>query len=175
MAWCHQATNHYLSQCWPSSLSPYGVTRPQCVNVNTRRAHKFLWTRGDNRYITDTQFWQNKYSCEHCNFTTTDLIHTISRCMGPSWAIDVTCHCHWPAGPCENSCLALQTPKIFGRCNSKTAGLIRAISSSKNPCRSLYVQRLGHQPVGPLHEFMADTQILADTVIPQTLDRFVPS
>ena len=32
MAWCRQATNHYLSQCWPTSLSPYGVTRPQWVN-----------------------------------------------------------------------------------------------------------------------------------------------
>ena len=32
MAWCHQATSHYLSQCWLSSLSPYGVTRPQWVN-----------------------------------------------------------------------------------------------------------------------------------------------
>ena len=27
MAWCRQATSHYLSQCWPRSLSPYGVTR----------------------------------------------------------------------------------------------------------------------------------------------------
>ena len=31
MAWCHQATSHYLSQCWPRSLSPYGVIRPQWV------------------------------------------------------------------------------------------------------------------------------------------------
>ena len=23
MAWCRQATSHYLSQCWPSSMSPY--------------------------------------------------------------------------------------------------------------------------------------------------------
>ena len=29
MAWCHQATNHYLNQCWPRSPTPYGVTRPQ--------------------------------------------------------------------------------------------------------------------------------------------------
>ena len=27
MAWCCQATSHCLSQCWPSSLLPYGVTR----------------------------------------------------------------------------------------------------------------------------------------------------
>ena len=31
MAWCHQATSHYLSQCWPRSLSPYNVSRPQWV------------------------------------------------------------------------------------------------------------------------------------------------
>ena len=29
MAWCRQATSHYLSQYWPSSMSPYGVTRPK--------------------------------------------------------------------------------------------------------------------------------------------------
>ena len=32
MAWCRQATSHYLSQCWPRSLSPHGVTRPQWIN-----------------------------------------------------------------------------------------------------------------------------------------------
>ena len=33
MAWCHQATSHYLIQCWPRYLLPYGVTRPQWVEV----------------------------------------------------------------------------------------------------------------------------------------------
>ena len=32
MAWCRQATSHYLNQCWPRFLPPYGVTRPQWVN-----------------------------------------------------------------------------------------------------------------------------------------------
>ena len=32
MAWCHQTTCHYLSQCWLSSLSPYGIARPQWIN-----------------------------------------------------------------------------------------------------------------------------------------------
>ena len=31
MAWCRQAPNHYLSQCWPRSMSSNGVTRPQWV------------------------------------------------------------------------------------------------------------------------------------------------
>ena len=28
----NQVTSHYLSQCRPRSMSPYGLTRPQCVN-----------------------------------------------------------------------------------------------------------------------------------------------
>ena len=32
MAWCHQATSHYLSQCWPKSMSTCGFTRIQWVD-----------------------------------------------------------------------------------------------------------------------------------------------
>ena len=28
MAWCRQATSHYLSQCGTKSMLPYGITRP---------------------------------------------------------------------------------------------------------------------------------------------------
>ena len=31
MAWCRQATSHYLSRCWPRSMSSYGITRPHWV------------------------------------------------------------------------------------------------------------------------------------------------
>ena len=31
MAWCRQAPSHYLSQCWPRSMSPNGITMPQWV------------------------------------------------------------------------------------------------------------------------------------------------
>ena len=44
MAWCCQATIHYLNQCWPRSMLPYDVTRPQWVNHNilimTESCHK---------------------------------------------------------------------------------------------------------------------------------------
>ena len=35
MAWCSQATSHYLSQCWPRSMLPNGITitRPQWVKT----------------------------------------------------------------------------------------------------------------------------------------------
>ena len=38
MAWCHLATRHYLSHCWPRWLSPYGVTRQQSVNESCTRS-----------------------------------------------------------------------------------------------------------------------------------------
>ena len=49
MAWCRQATSHYLSQCWPRSLSPYGVIRPQWVNIQYTLWHicgidQILWS-----------------------------------------------------------------------------------------------------------------------------------
>ena len=28
-----QATSHYLNECWPRFLPPYGVTRPQWINI----------------------------------------------------------------------------------------------------------------------------------------------
>ena len=53
ITWCHQAPSHCLTQCWPSSMSPYGVTRPQWVNmytyvnkshINTLRHSNWPWT-----------------------------------------------------------------------------------------------------------------------------------
>ena len=31
MAWCRQATSHYLNQCSPNYMTPHATTRPQCV------------------------------------------------------------------------------------------------------------------------------------------------
>ena len=41
MAWCCQATSHYLSQCWPRTLSSYGATGPQWVN--SLRINDAIW------------------------------------------------------------------------------------------------------------------------------------
>ena len=42
MTWCRQATSHYVSQCWPRCLSPYGVPRPEWVNVARSSAASLL-------------------------------------------------------------------------------------------------------------------------------------
>ena len=45
MAWCRQATSHYLSHCWSIFFLPYGLTWPQCIN-SLRSTDPFIhqWT-----------------------------------------------------------------------------------------------------------------------------------
>ena len=38
------STSHRLSQCWPRSLSPYDVTRPQCVKALSEHFMTFEYT-----------------------------------------------------------------------------------------------------------------------------------
>ena len=52
MAWCRQATSHYLCQCWPRPPSPYGVTRPQGVKVKLPLS-KVSWAQKSFRYSLD--------------------------------------------------------------------------------------------------------------------------
>ena len=40
------ATSHYLSQCWPRSMLPYGITKPQYVLIDTLPWYVHL------RYVT---------------------------------------------------------------------------------------------------------------------------
>ena len=42
-----QAISHYLSQCWPRYLSPYGVTRPQWVKIISVSG-RFRWPKWRN-------------------------------------------------------------------------------------------------------------------------------
>ena len=48
MAWCHQAASHCLNQCWPSSMSPCGITRDQWINT--------LRPRQNGRHFADDIF-----------------------------------------------------------------------------------------------------------------------
>ena len=48
MAWCCQATSHYLNQCWLRYLTPYGVTRPQWV----KESISFKFSRLRDAYVT---------------------------------------------------------------------------------------------------------------------------
>ena len=53
MAWCRQATSHYLNQCWPSSLSLYGVARPKSQRNHLKNGHS--WTEMN---YSDLRKWE---------------------------------------------------------------------------------------------------------------------
>ena len=82
MAWCRQAASHYLSQCCPRSLSPYGVTRPQWVKMilqwNTTMAmgeikHRSIIELAKHAsYLVHscagctTHLWRDAWDCRGC-------------------------------------------------------------------------------------------------------------
>ena len=43
MAWCCQATSHYLNQGWPRSMSPYGAMRPQIFTTRQYSTCCEIW------------------------------------------------------------------------------------------------------------------------------------
>ena len=47
---CLTAPSHYLSQCWISPLSPYGVARPHWVNTQTIPILLLAWWRWQPRH-----------------------------------------------------------------------------------------------------------------------------
>ena len=54
MAWCRQATSHYLNQGWPRSPTPYGVTRPQWVNAFREFVYAFILCNTTGEYSSLT-------------------------------------------------------------------------------------------------------------------------
>ena len=75
MAWCRQATSHYLSQCWPRCLSPYGITRPQGVNtldvIKSRPVHAYM---SGNWVIMDSGEGLTPVQCQYISWTNAGLL-----------------------------------------------------------------------------------------------------
>ena len=79
MAWCHQATSHYLSQCWPRFLSPYGVTKPERVK------------RCSTGHITEVGTMLNPGECHSISWFLAVVILPI---LGSIWQVALTSWWH---------------------------------------------------------------------------------
>ena len=77
MAWCCQATSHYLSQCWPRSTSPYGVIRPQWVN---HHLHTYLQIHVAME-LRETVSWQPTADMETITVLRHHILHLQDRKM----------------------------------------------------------------------------------------------
>ena len=96
MAWCCQATSHHLCQCWPRSMSPYDITRPQCVNCQPPASSRLMpwWYKEPSHQLTflviSSQFvcnilyntWEFLYniSMAWCKTAVTPLLMNWSYC-----------------------------------------------------------------------------------------------
>ena len=93
MAWCRQASSHYLSQCWPRSLPPYSATRPQWVKFSLRGTPVFLKVSAGS--IKSHSYWQ----------------------VSQQLSCSVTCQI-WMRYKTGKECLG--NPKIIGKNNEQT-------------------------------------------------------
>ena len=84
MAWCRQATSHYLSQCWSRFLSPYGVTRPYCHPNELITMTSKTWTCTNYAKVGQTLNPVNSLAPVRCgcNFKCTFLTHVVD------WILD---------------------------------------------------------------------------------------
>ena len=65
MAWCRQAASYNLKQCWPSSMMPYGVTRPLWVNLIYTCIYIYIFIYV---YVSHMQTHINQHVCPQDNF-----------------------------------------------------------------------------------------------------------
>ena len=56
-AWCHQATSHYMKQCWLQSLMPHGIIRPKWVKKNGPLYIKLCCLNHEKIYIFSAIWW----------------------------------------------------------------------------------------------------------------------
>ena len=89
IAWYHQATGHYLNQCWQRSPTSYGDTRPQGVNQwwQTGVAGKTELTRSPDQhpgpiFHTVSSKLENAAPCTRTMLKTTSKMPRAS-CVAP--------------------------------------------------------------------------------------------
>ena len=66
IACCCQARSHYLSECWPRPLSPYGVTKTRRFNFGRPSDFHFEWHhplhKVDKKPIIAMKLWRKLFS-----------------------------------------------------------------------------------------------------------------
>ena len=78
MAWCRQATSHYLSQCWPNSMSTYGVTRPQWVKSRLVSWSKTSISFGQDHWLTTCNCFTHDLKSVYIKIWTTFYVKTLN-------------------------------------------------------------------------------------------------
>ena len=100
MAWCRQATSHYLNQCWPRSPMPYGVG-PKELNLTISVPLNGLTLTGASLSV-GTQCSLQTYTCfllkflviNHFVWCLVDRLHSM---------VEPSLHIHWLSHKMESN------------------------------------------------------------------------
>ena len=118
MAWCRQATSHYLSQYWPTSMSPYGVTSPRNLSEVLIIDSNNIMKGVCNNHLTKSAFMSmNVRIYQNVEFRT---IHISSRYQIPPSTADM-------AHEDSNSLIRHRQGNIYGIWQYKVLSLKRLI------------------------------------------------
>ena len=91
MARCWQATSHYPSQCWPRSMSPYGINGPQLLKDGILQdGLKTVLSLWQCLYWSSTKSYK-KNSCHNNDLMSyTSTILSFPRASWPSYYFHLT-------------------------------------------------------------------------------------
>ena len=110
MAWCCLATtSHYLSQCWPRSMSPNGVTRSQSVNLFSLYIDPFNCDKPIKTAKHEYEKWYKNNNGDYFIMFmvfSTDFIH---ECFNCNLILDISYHqFRWIyiVSTCKTSCIS---------------------------------------------------------------------
>ena len=89
MAWCRKATSHFLSQCWPRSILPYAVTRPDDDDHNINEDDDDDDSYDDN---SDGGWFCNIVQCKKCGYGSYSILTNHSGLLF-SQSLGQSCKC----------------------------------------------------------------------------------
>ena len=98
--WKLHLSCHYLSQCWPTSMLPYGVTRPQWVKPNIQAGRQDCLPAANGtlmeKYNPDGGFTLtmhqsslSSFSYQSCSWAVVGFDHNCNR-----WSVKITLQVH---------------------------------------------------------------------------------
>ena len=151
MAWCRQATCHYLNQCWPRSPTPYGVTRPQ--RVNQQWLMSGVYSEGCcHIFVTGGTCWHvNNF---FCHWTPNDTA-VCSTKFQIDWVIEIgVMHgrdlnlgwCNSPTGRLDRSniCVSINV-NTMNTCIGKSSIPVSILSCKSHPLSVMMNNRMAWQ------------------------------
>ena len=62
LAWCHWSPSHYLNQCWPSFMMPYGIIWSQCLKDDWKSFYLSI-TYILYFHMTQNTMWYPQMAC----------------------------------------------------------------------------------------------------------------